>query len=215
MATHRPLTFSGPLPDHELQSLSDDQLIAYVSAMRTRGHREAAATGLAHLVFGHWENVRRRVVLRIPAQDVEDVTGEIITSAVRSAFDGTSKGEFVVWMNTITKRRIADFFRDRERTLDTDSLDAVTAAGREPASDGEVDRAGYLEVQAIIEELLAERSPDHRRIIEIMVFDDQTADVAVTEVPAVTTENAYQIVSRFRRDLRRRLAARDIPPDAS
>lgn len=214
-ATTRALTFRDPLSEHELQRLSDEQLIAYVVAMRDRGHRDAAATGLGHLVYGHWQNVRRRVVMTVPAADVDDVTGEIITSAIRSAFDGSSQGEFVVWLGTITKRRIADFFRRRERQLEATSLEAAAESGVEPASVGEIDRSGYLEVQAVIEALLEERSPDHRRAIEIMVFEDRPAAAASAAIAGLSEPNAYQVVSRFRRDLRRRLAERDTPPDPS
>lgn len=119
------MAYPEPLPEHVLDGLTDEELIAYIAAMRSRGNAEAAATGLGVLVFGHWENVRRRVALRVPSVEVEDLTGEIIPSAVRSAFDGTSEGEFIVWLGTIVKRRIADFYRLRERRLDTDSLDAI------------------------------------------------------------------------------------------
>ncbi len=208
------MSFLDPLPEHELDRLSDEALIAYVAAMRARGHREAAATGLAVLVYGHWDNVRRRVALRVRAADVEDVTGEVMTSAIRSAFDGTSEGEFVVWLGTIVKRRIADFHRKRERTIAADSLDAITEAGREPADDGAIDRSGYLEVQALIVELLQARSPEHRRVIELMVFEDLPASAATAAVPGLSEPNAYKIVSRFRKDLRAALSERDTGPDA-
>ena len=39
----------------------------------------------------------------------------VMLAAIKSAFDGTSIGEFVVWLNRIVARRgIADFHRDRE-----------------------------------------------------------------------------------------------------
>lgn len=203
------MSFPRPLSAHDLPPLSDEQLIAYVAAMRARGERDAAALGLAHLVYGHWENVRRRVSLRVPAADVDDVAGEVITSAVTSAFDGTSEGEFVVWMGRIAQRRIADYHRAKARRISAESLDAVTEAGYEPSADGGVDRTGYLEVQTIIQELLGERSPEHRRVVEVMVFDDLPASSAQAAVPGLSEANAYKIVSRFRRDLRVRLAERD------
>jgi DNA-directed RNA polymerase specialized sigma24 family protein len=207
------VSFRDPLPEHELDRLSDEALIAYVAAMRDRGHREAAATGLAVLVYGHWVNVRRRVARRVHEADVDDVTGEVMTSAIRSAFDGTSEGEFVVWLGTIVKRRIADFHRKRERRLATDSLQVIAESGHEPATDGEIDRSGYLEVQALIVELLDERSAEHRCVIELMVFEDLPASAALEAVEGLSEANAYKIVSRFRADLRRRLAERDTDPD--
>lgn len=207
MSLHR------PPPELDLNGLADEELIARVAAMRAAGRAEEAAAALAVLVYGYWDNVVRRVALRVPAPDVEDVTSEIITSALRSAFDGTSQGEFVVWIGTIVKRRVADFYRSRERRIEADSLDRIAEAGREPTTDGEVDRAGYLEVQGIIVELLGARSDAHRRVIEIMVFDDRPAAAAVAAVEAMTDANAYQIVKRFRTELRGRLDARDTAGD--
>lgn len=198
-----------PLPEHLLDGLPDDVLIACVVAMRRRGRPDAAAAALGVLVFGHWAGVRRRVAARVPAADVEDVTGDIITSALRSAFDGSSEGEFAVWLGTIVKRRIADFYRARARRPVTDSLDAVAGTGREPTTHGEIDLGGYLAVQALILELLQARSPAHRRVIEIMVFEDRPAADAVAEVDGMRAPNAYQIVTRFRAELARRLTERD------
>ena len=47
------------------------------------------------LVFGHWHNVSRRVALKVPPSAVEDVTADVLVSAIQSAFDGVSAGEFV------------------------------------------------------------------------------------------------------------------------
>ncbi len=100
-----------PLPEHELNGLSDDALIGYIRAAHGENQAGAAQQALAILVFGHWRNVERRVALKVPAHHVEDLTGDIITDAIRSAFDGESVGEFVNWLKTITARAIADFFR--------------------------------------------------------------------------------------------------------
>ncbi|HEY3188634.1 MAG TPA: hypothetical protein VGJ70_14230, partial [Solirubrobacteraceae bacterium] len=74
--------------------------------------------------------------------------------------------------------------------------------GTEPAV---ADAAGYVEVQMILEGLLAELREDHRRVVEIVVFEDRSAAEACAEVPGMTPDNAYQIVRRFRTELRRRL----------
>ena len=56
-------------------------------------------------MYGHWRNVERRVQMKIPAAHVEDLTGDVIADAIASAFEGKSVGEFVAWLNTITRRR--------------------------------------------------------------------------------------------------------------
>ena len=131
-----------------------------------------------------------RVSVKLPAYAVEDVTGDVIADAIRSSFAGESIGEFRSWLQTILKRRVVDFYRAREREVD------------QPAA---ADGPGYVEVQMILEDLLGELRDDHRRVVEIVVFEDRSAADACTEVPGMTPDNAYQIVRRFRKELRRRL----------
>ena len=116
-----------PLGETELARLSDDELIAYLR----RAHGQSARTALAILVYGHWHNVARRVAMKVPAGAVEDVTADVLVSAIQSAFDGVSKGEFVVWLRTITARRIADFHRRPvAQTVPLDDVDAVARRRR-------------------------------------------------------------------------------------
>ena len=64
------------------------------------------------------------------------------------------------------------------------------------------DDAGYVETQLVIESVLGELRDDHRRVIEIIVFQARSADEACAEVDGMTPDNAYQIVRRFRQRLR-------------
>ena len=77
---------------------------------RTNGH-PSAARALAILVYGHWRNVERRIQMKLPSAYVEDLTGDVVADAIASAFEGNSVGEFRSWLNTITQRAIADFYR--------------------------------------------------------------------------------------------------------
>ena len=198
-----------PKPDHELDRLDDDALIAYIRAARDAGHRAAAGHALGVLVFGHWRNVERRVRLKVPPAHVEDVTEEIVLSAIQSAFDGTSVGEFVAWLKTITQRRIADFHRRAETSpklvaLVADPDEAVRTP--EPAVASE---EGAVEVQDAVDRVLTRLSEPHRRVVEAIVTEGLTASEAARAVAGMTEDNAHQIVSRFRRALRRELDDRD------
>jgi DNA-directed RNA polymerase specialized sigma24 family protein len=99
-----------PLDEAALQRLDDDALIDYMRKARVAGH-PSAADALAILVYGHWHNVQRRVAMKVPRAHVEDVTGEIVADAIESAFEGRSVGQFLAWLNTISRRAIADFYR--------------------------------------------------------------------------------------------------------
>jgi RNA polymerase sigma factor (sigma-70 family) len=187
-----------PLDESALERLDDEALIGYMRQARTSGH-PSAAVALAILVFGHWPNVERRVRMRIPAAHVEDLTGDIIADAIASAFEGTSVGEFVSWLSTITKRAISDFYRRGPgRMKQTDE------AAAEPAAPSE---AGVVAVRDAIERVMAKLRPEHRRVVDLVVFEDRSAAEAADAVDGMTESNVHQIVSRFRAALRGELQA--------
>jgi RNA polymerase sigma factor (sigma-70 family) len=188
-----------PLDEAALQKLDDDQLVDYMRRARIAGD-SSAGLALAILVYGRWENVARRVRMKVPEPYVEDLTGDIVADAVSSAFDGTSVGQFVSWLATITQRAIADHYRrgaGRERVDTLDHPDVVEPPA--PGDDGEV------EVRDAIERVLATLRPDHRRVVDIVVFEDRPARDAVAAVRGMSEDNVHQVVSRFRRALRREL----------
>jgi len=192
-------------PDHELERLDDDALILYVREARAAGDRDAAGQAIAILVYGHWRNVERRVAMKIPSQHVEDVTGDVIISAIQSAFDGASVGEFVVWLATITRRRIADFHR-RPR-VETAPLggESRERPGVEPVAPSE---EGSVEIQDAIDRVLARLSEAHRDVVERRVFAQLPSAEVAAGVASMTVANVDQIASRFRRALRAELEGR-------
>jgi RNA polymerase sigma factor (sigma-70 family) len=191
-------------PDHELDRLDDEALFAYARAAREADDREAAARAIAVLVYGHWPNIERRVRMKVPREHVEDVTAEIVTSAIQSAFDGTSAGEFGGWLATITRRRIADYHRRAGKMPTTVPLvsDPDEAGALDPAAASE---EGLVETQDVVERVLAGLSEAHRTVVEFVLFEGRTASQAAQELPGMSEDNVHQIVSRFRRALRRAL----------
>ncbi len=185
----------------ELSRLSDEDLIAYLQAAHAAGAAHSARTSLQVLVFGYWTHVAFRLERKLPAHVVDDVTGDVIVRAIQAAFSGHSVGEFRSWLNTITDRAIADFYRLRGRRPEETPLEREGEEGdaREPAGP---DSRGFVEVQAVIESLLEAMRPDHRRVVELVVFEDRPASAAALEVEGMTPDNVYQVVSRFRRRLR-------------
>jgi RNA polymerase sigma factor (sigma-70 family) len=155
------------------------------------GH-ESAALALAMLVYGRRRNVRRRVAMKVPPQDVDDVTDEILAKAIVSAFDGTSGGQFGSWLNTIALRAIADYFRRGHGRL-----------GRgEPLEerDLEAPRERSIETLDALERALATLNDEHRRVVGLWL-----RGFGAPEIDGVSDANVHQIVSRFRRALRGQL----------
>jgi RNA polymerase sigma factor (sigma-70 family) len=193
-----------PLDEQALERLGDDALIAYMREARDAGHA-SAADALAILVYGHWHNVERRVRMKIPPLHVEDVTGDIVADAIASAFDGTSVGEFVSWLSTITRRAIADFYR---RGRGGEPVVPLAAAADDPPQEPAVpSETGEVEVRDAIERVMTGLREDHRRVVDMVVFADRSAADACREIPGMTEANVHQIVSRFRRALREELRA--------
>jgi RNA polymerase sigma factor (sigma-70 family) len=138
------------------------------------------------------------VVLKVPRHEVGEVVGEVMESALKSAFGGVSVGEFRNWIHTIADRRIADHFR-RNRLETTRLPDGSEEAGGQdlpvPPYEGTVD------VQRALDVAVAGLSDVHRRIVDLYVFADMTAgDVAARTEE--TEANVHQVASRFRKRMK-------------
>jgi RNA polymerase sigma factor (sigma-70 family) len=203
------------LSDLELQGLSDDALIDHVRRARDAGEFDDAKLALIVLVFGHMDNVERRVRLKVPTHNVEFVASNAMISAISSAFNGQSAGEFHSWLHTIVDRRIADYHR-RGRidqvALAEDHAGDDTVWGEPPRVE---DETGAVELGNIVEELLAELSPVHREVVELAVFEQLPAADVSGEIAAkcpgekISADNVYKIAQRFRDTLRHKLEGDD------
>jgi DNA-directed RNA polymerase specialized sigma24 family protein len=195
-----------PLPDHELDHLDDDRLIDYVRQARAEGATTEVGRAVARLAFGYERTVRRRVSLRIPAERVDEVAWAVIESALKSAFDGSSQGEFRSWMGTIIQRRVADYWKKhggdpRLVPLVGEHEREDDVWGEEPAVEGP--EPGVLDLRDAIERALSEfERDDHRRVIEEAIFNDRPSAEVAAEIEGMTAANVDQIKSRFRKRVR-------------
>lgn len=207
------------LSNNELDALASEELIAYMRAAQAAGRLEEGKHALGMLVSRHLADVKRRVAIKVPPQDVEDVAMEAIISAIKSAFDGTAKGQFISWLKTIVSRRIADYWRSREGDPQLESLPEEHADAEEQwGADAAVspDDSGQVDLQDAIDRALAELSDVHCQVVELYVFQDMSAEETADEVnkmfeeqnPPMSATNVHKIASRFRDFLRGML-----PPD--
>jgi RNA polymerase sigma factor (sigma-70 family) len=204
-----------PLSANELAQLTPDELVDYIRAAFDDGRPDLAGPGLAILSYRYLDDVKRRVSLKVPKADVEDVAMSAIVSALRGVFDGSSIGEFRSWLNTIVKRRIADYHRDRKREIDADPLASENADdervfGAEPWTEEET---ATVDVESIVDGCKAQLKAPHALVIELYVFDGFDAEETAATVndrhpdlePPMSAQNVHQITSRFRRVLRAQL----------
>jgi RNA polymerase sigma factor (sigma-70 family) len=194
------------LSDGQLATLSDDQLIDYMRRARGADRHDAMKPAIAVLVYGHWANLVNRARLKLPAGDAEEVAGEAVASAIASAFDGKSIGEFRAWLHTILGRRIADYLEARRRRPRTTPLPSEHEGeedvwGAEPAAEFEGEALFAEDCLGRAYEEIDE--PRHRRVVELYVLRPHTAAETAELIGAgMTEENVHQIASRFQRRFR-------------
>ena len=204
--THLSLTAFEELPEHHLSELSDEQLVDYLRAAREAGAHEAMKPAIGILVYGYWDVLVNRARMKLPPADVEDVASEAMFSAIASAFDGKSVGEFRSWLHTILSRRIADHLEGRKRRPQTTELatehdGSDDVWGDEPAEDFEGDA---LFASECLKQAYAEiENDDHRRVIDLHVLGPlSAADAAVEIGDGMSEANVHQIASRFQKRFR-------------
>ena len=190
------------LSDYEIDQLDDTRLLAYIASARASSEG-AALRAVQHLIFRHMDSVSARVRRKIPAHLVEDVAAEALIEAIASVFSGATIKEFHKWLNVIVQRTIADFYRGpRGRQLELDREVRVDEEGepvlREPGEEGGY---GEAEVQQIVDSVMAARSAEHQRVVEMLVWGGYSAREAA-EATGLSEDNCYQVVRRFRVDLR-------------
>jgi RNA polymerase sigma factor (sigma-70 family) len=196
-----------PLPDHNLQQLSDEELIAYIRAARDEGQLAHGRPALAILVFGYERDVKRRLSFKVPKHAVDDLAHDALVKAIAAAFDGSSVGEFRSWLHTIVDRTAVDFFRraqrrPKETLLPSEHAGEEDVWGAEPMVDGE---ARAVELRIVVDEVLDTFNERHRLVVELHVFGGLTAAEVCGRIDGMSEDNVAQIASRFRAKLRARL----------
>lgn len=204
------------LKDYDLNRLPDEELVAYAVAAREAGEPDAMKEALAILVFRRFDDLVRRARLKVPAADAEDVASKTIGDAIIARFKGVSVGEFMVMVNRILSRRVADFHKKRERTIKAGPLleehEGDEGVHGQPGA-GVADDTELLDTQDVIDRVKAALSDVHRRVVELNVSEGYTADEVAAKVnaehaelnPPMSVDNVHKIASRFRKDLRRAL----------
>jgi RNA polymerase sigma factor (sigma-70 family) len=192
------------LPEHRLQALDDEALVDYMRRAREAGRHDAMKPAIAVLVYGYFDTLRARALAKLPTlEDAEDVASEATASAIVSAFDGKSVGEFRSWLHTILTRRIADYYEARKRRPETTALPSENEGdenvwGDEPsvpfAGDGVHARDCIQQAYEEIED------PRHRQVIDLYLFGPHTAGETADIVgDGMTEANVHQISSRFQK----------------
>jgi len=209
------------LNERELAELDDPELIAYARAARGTGEEEDCRLALRIFAFGMETAVRAFVRARMDSHSetaVEEVAERTLEGAVRSieSFVGTTPQEARAFVFTIAKRRIADYLRkERPRIQSLDEQSGEDGYQKVPEALRLDDEADATDTAILVDELLANLRPDHRRVVELSFFSGYSARETVERIGGrdggadddfMTEQNVHQITSRFRRELRARLS---------
>ena len=210
------------MSNHDLTTLSDDELIALAVPAREAGDHGRVREVLGVLIYRRLPNVKRRVAIRVPAADVEDVAMDAVLSALRAAFDGSSVGEFVNFLNTIVARRIADYHRRNEvkTTRLPEEAEGEDNAWADKLGAGDPDDwvADTIDSSVVIRKALDELSEVHHRVVELFAFNqlnaNETAEGVNMEYESelekpMSETNVHKIASRFRKRVRELLEEAD------
>jgi len=195
-----------PLPDPELQRLTDDQLIDYVRKARAHGVPAEADRAVALLAWGYMSTIRYRVGLRIPNQDIEDVAWDVLEGAIKSAFDGDSTIEFRGWIRIIIRNKVADYWRKhgddpKHVPLPEEHEGDEDVWGVTPAVEGA--SPGLIDLEAATDKAYDELARgDHGQVVDEAIFGDRPSAEVAAEIDGMTAANVDQIKSRFRKRVR-------------
>jgi len=208
------------LGELELAGLDDGELIEYAVTARAAGDAEAAQAALRIFAFGMEGVVLGFVRNRLSDHGdavVEEIAERILEDSLRSigSLTGSTAGEARAFVFKIARRRIADHLRREHPHTHPLDEDRDGGPGRIPHALRVPDPAGEVETHMFVDELLESMRPYHRRVVEHHVLMGYSARETVERLrgrepgPAddsLTEDNVHQIASRFRKQLRARLA---------
>ena len=145
-----------PLPDHDLQQLADEQLIAYIREARDDGELAHARRGPVFLVYGYERDVKRRLSIRVPAHVVDDLAHDALVRRSPPRSTAPPSGSSAAGCTRSSTAQPWIYFRRAERRPKETILPSEHAGdddvwGAEPQVESE---AGAVELRMIVDEVL-------------------------------------------------------------
>ncbi len=166
------------------QDVNDEHLVR----LAQQGDREAFLA----LYNRYINRVYNRVKSRVPPQDVEDVTQDVFIAVIRSLERFEHRSRFSTWLYTIVNRKIADFYRKRQRHGDeqTVRLDSIAGTMASPAN-------GYERIdERIAIQKALNALPGHYREVILMRFAD---GMTFAEIASERGQTLEAVKSLYRR----------------
>jgi RNA polymerase sigma-70 factor (ECF subfamily) len=164
---------------HGVQAVPDEALLEAIVA----GDRQAM-----HVLYLR-HNVRvYRFILRLTGNTrlAEDLVSEVFIDVWRRADGFNAKSKVSTWLLAIARNKSLSALRRRsEEQLDEDMVAAI----EDPADDPET-RTHCKERSALLRKCLAQLSPDHREVLDLVYYHEKSVDevAKIVGVPASTVK---------------------------
>lgn len=194
-----------PRNENELARLKDDELIAHAVAARDVGDQASFEAAVKQFVAGRMGIVEFWVSKKASGHEKDEIVGDALVSIIKGAgrIKGSSPGEVVEWMRTVTQRRIADYYRAMEKDPGSVPID------EQPGEDdewgpvlGTPDSTGAVEVNLVIEQVLQSRNGIKKEVVRLRRSGFTAKETAaMCGDDKMTSANVDAIFSRFRKDL--------------
>ncbi|MDQ5894357.1 MAG: Sigma-70 family polymerase sigma factor [Actinomycetota bacterium] len=194
-----------PKTENELARLKDDELISFAVDARDVGDPDTFESVLRHFAGRRIGLVDYWVSKKADGDDKDEIVGDALASIIKdiSKVKGSSPGEVVEWMRTVTQYRIADFYRAKEK--DPGSVPIPD----QPADDdswgpeiGIPDSTGAVEVRLVVENVLKTRDAVKQEVIRLRINGYSSKEAAeMSNDDSMSPTNVDKIFSRYRKDV--------------
>jgi RNA polymerase sigma-70 factor, ECF subfamily len=183
----------------DVEASSSDSLLVRLAQ---QGNRDAFST----LYERYLPMVFKRVRYAVPERDVDDVTQEIFIAAMRSLKGFKGDALFSTWLRTLTKRRIADYYRRKnpaQHELDMDIGEADDLIG-------EGDTApGILDETIAVRRALRTLSDDYQEIV-LLRFAEGLQFNEIAQLRGQSLEATKSLFRRAIAALRKQMGEPDV-----
>jgi RNA polymerase sigma-70 factor (ECF subfamily) len=164
--------------DGQLSSHSDEALVK----LAQNGSRAAFET----LCGRHLSSVYSRLCALVPLEAAEDITQEVFIAALRGLERFKGRSLFRTWLASITRHKVADYYRKQGRTPSTVPLDDATA---------NLARTDAWEERVLVRDALR-RLPVHYQEVLLLRFAEGLPFKEIAQILNITLEASK---SRYRR----------------
>jgi RNA polymerase sigma-70 factor, ECF subfamily len=172
----------------DLYALNEDDLIGLA--------QEGRLDAFSRLYERYLPIVYNRVRYVVPVADVEDVTQEVFIALLKSLDSFRGQSQFTTWLRTLTNRRVADYYRHRNRsgqsTIDADLSEITPTVGGNLTLPSQTAASD----DAIILRQALHALPEHYREVLLLRFAE---DMKFCEIARCRGQSLEATKSLFRR----------------